>query len=389
MSVFDYRRLEILGYANRVSRKKKKAIQQLAEKTCGDDPRIVGGKYRLEEIAGTGGMANVWRAAMRGPGRFRRTVAVKHMHPHLKETAQYREMFFEEARVGAELQDGNIVQVYDFIEEDAEYYLVMEWIEGINLATYIQYINYIRSRTRWELAAAVGIGVLRGLAAAHEHVDDDGRQRPILHRDVSPHNVLISVKGRAKLIDFGLALASDRLSAPTPPEVAKGKLAYLAPEVARGGKATYLSDQFAVGNLLWETLAGRKLFVGADDKEVYRKVTNGIIEPLNRLRPDVPKAFIKVIAKSLQSNPGDRYGSVREMALELADVLGKAKVRDDFYELLAQSVCAAREELHMGRRTQAPLPDGEVPSDESEIEVELKGKAITRRFFDRITSFMR
>ena len=108
-----------------------------------------------------------------------------------------------------------------------------------------------------------------------------------------------------------------------------------------------------------------------------------------RVRPDVPKALIKVIKKSLQLNPQNRYPSVREMALDLANVLSKVKARDDFYELLAQSVCAAREEFHMGRRTMAPLVDGENPSDESEIEVEMKDKAITRRFFDRITSFMR
>jgi eukaryotic-like serine/threonine-protein kinase len=378
-----------MDYSQRVSRKKKKYISQRAEKTTAPDKKIVGGKYELEEIAGTGGMADVWRATMRGPGRFKRTVAIKHMHSHLKGTAQYRDMFFEEARVGAELQDGNIVQIYDFFEDQGEYYLVMEWIEGINLATYIRYVNHIQSATRWELAAAVGIGVLRGLAAAHERVDEHGRRTPILHRDISPHNVLISVKGPAKLIDFGLALASDRLSAPTPPDVAKGKLSYLAPEVLRGERSTYLSDQFAVGNLLWETLAGQKLFRGNSDQEVFNKITNGEVEPLNRLRPDVPRALVKLIAKSLQLNPQDRFASAREMALALTNVLRTVKARDDFYQLLAHSVCAAREVFHMGRRTQAPSLDGEIPSEESEIEIEVKGKAITRRFFEKITSMIR
>jgi serine/threonine-protein kinase len=242
---------------HKVSRKKKKFAKREREEKAFSERRFIGDKYTLEEIAGTGGMADVWRATMRGPGRFERTVAIKHMHSHLKKTAQFREMFFEEARVGAALQDGNIVQIYDFFEEQGEYYLVMEWIEGINLATYIRHANSIKSRIPWELVAAVGIGVLRGLAAAHEHTNELGRRVPILHRDVSPHNVLISAKGPAKLIDFGLALATDRLGAPTPPGVAKGKLSYLAPELLHEQKATYLSDQFSAGNLLWETLAGR------------------------------------------------------------------------------------------------------------------------------------
>ena len=253
-----------------VSRRQKKILKQSVELVGDDDRKLIGTKYVLDEIAGTGGMADVWRATMTGPGRFTRTVAVKHMHPHLKANKQFRDMFFEEARVGAKLQDGNIVQIYDFIEEGGEYYLVMEWIEGINLATYIRHVNSIKSRIRWEPAAAVGIGVLRGLAAAHESEDEQGRKVPIIHRDVSPHNVLISVKGHAKLIDFGLALASDRLAAPTPPGTAKGKLSYLAPEVLTGNRANGLSDQFSVGNLLWETVAGRKLFRGADDSRRRR-----------------------------------------------------------------------------------------------------------------------
>ncbi|MBN2715270.1 MAG: serine/threonine protein kinase [Deltaproteobacteria bacterium] len=382
-----------------MSRKSKKNIQQGISGTAVATPLVsgsavapaymVGGKYQLEEIAGTGGMANVWRATMKGPGRFRRTVAVKHMHSHLKENTQYREMFFEEARVGAELQDGNIVQTYDFIEEYGEYFLIMEWIEGINLYTYAQYVNKMKSRTRWELAVAIGIGVLRGLSAAHEYVDDAGRPTPILHRDVSPHNILISEKGMAKLIDFGLALASDRLSAPTPPDVAKGKLSYMAPEVLQGGKATHLSDQFAVGNLLWETLAGRRLFTGESDRDVFNQIISGNIPPLNKLRPDVPKPLLKVIGRALSADPAKRYASARDMALELTNVLRIVRVQDDFYELLAQSVHAARVEFNLGRRTQAPWEDDESASEESEIAIELKDKTITRRFFEKITSFMR
>ncbi|MBN2340055.1 MAG: serine/threonine protein kinase [Deltaproteobacteria bacterium] len=351
--------------------------------------RTIGGKYELEEIAGTGGMANVWRATLKGPGRFRRTVAIKHMHPDLKETDNYLDMFFEEARVGAELQDGNIVQTYDFFEDEGEHFIVMEWIEGMNLFTYIKYINHIKSRTKWELAVAIGIGVLRGLVAAHEYVDEKGQAAPVLHRDISPHNILINEKGSAKLIDFGLALAGDRLSAPTPAHVAKGKLSYLAPEVLQGNKATHLSDQYSVGNLLWETLAGRKVFRGADDNEIYKKVIAGKIEPLSRVRPDVPKPLLKIISKSMHVDPQSRYASIREMILELTNLLRTAKTQDDFYALLAASVQAGRQEFNLGRRTQLPFKTGEPPAEESEIAIELKDRTISRKFFKKITSFMR
>lgn len=352
--------------------------------------KVVGRKYELAEIAGTGGMANVWRATMSGPGRFKRTVAVKHMHPHLKNQRQYRDMFFEEARVGAELQDSNIVQVYDFFEERDQYYIVMEWIEGINLATYIQYVNHVGAQTRWELVTAVGIGVLRGLAAAHERINERGHRQPILHRDVSPHNVLISVKGPAKLIDFGLALATDRLSAPTPPDVAKGKLLYMAPELLKGQKATHLSDIFSVGNLLWETLVGRKLFAGESDRDVFNRITRGQVEALEIARPDTPIGLRHVIEKSLQLKPKNRFSSAREMALELGNVLKTSnETRNDFYQLLAQTVLEARAKLRMGRRTQAPFMEGRLPTEESEIGIKVKGKAVTRQFLERITSFMR
>ena len=127
---------------------------------------VVQGKYELVEIAGIGGMATVWRAAQRGLGRFQRTVAIKHMHPHLATQADFRAMFFEEARVGAELVDPNIAHVQDFFEENQQLYLVMEWVEGIDLATYNRYVVATAQQTRWELITAVGIGLLHGLAGS-------------------------------------------------------------------------------------------------------------------------------------------------------------------------------------------------------------------------------
>src|SRR5262249_48313398 len=154
-------------------------------------------------------------------------------------------LFEEEARIGSVLQDPNIAQVYDFVEHNGELYLVMEWVHGVDLATYIHYVCAVAERkTSWELIAAIGIGVLRGLVAAHERTNERGEVDAILHRDICPNNVLIGDRGRAKLIDFGLGYAADRDIEDTDPGMAKGKLSYLAPEVVRGSRPSQLSDQF-------------------------------------------------------------------------------------------------------------------------------------------------
>lgn len=333
---------------------------------------VIAGRYQLVEIAGAGGMASVWRAILHGAGSFRRTVAIKHMHPELAAQRRFVEMFFEEARVGAELQDRNIAQVYELLEDAGQFFLVMEWVEGIDLATYVQYVGRLGRHTRWELISAVGIGMLRGLAAAHERTLEDGTPSPILHRDVSPHNVLVSLAGPAKLIDFGLSLAVDRDIAPTPPGMAKGKFAYLSPEVARGERPTPASDQFAAGIVLWEALAGRRLFYGADPSEVLLRLTAAAVEPLQEVRPRLPRRLVQIVHKALAADPADRFPSVRAMANELGLVLRTTEKRVDLYSLLSETVRGARVDLGMGRRTQL----GSIPEEESELEIALPTGAI-------------
>jgi len=196
--------------------------------------------------------------------------------------------------------------------------------------------------------------MLRGLAAAHERCTEDGKLEPVIHRDVTPHNVLISVKGPAKLIDFGLSLAHDREGEDTDPGVAKGKVAYLAPEVVRGERPTPKSDQFAAGAVIWEALAGRRLYPDENRFDTLKKIAAGEVEPLGTQRNDVPKALRRIIHRALALEPGERFESVREMALRLGAVLRSSKATDDLYDALAQTVCAARADLGLGRRTQGP-----------------------------------
>ena len=322
-----------------------------------EEPRpglIVGGRYELIEVAGRGGMADVWRGRVRGDWGFVRDVAVKQMHQNLASQPPYVAMFVEEARLGSMLQSPNVAEVHDFVHDRGNYYMILEWIDGIDLGTWIRWHAQRNEPTRWELVAAVGVGILRGLAAAHERVGPDGNALPVVHRDVSPHNVLLTTRGMVKLIDFGLALAPDRPQETTEPGIVKGKMSYLAPEIVSGGRPVAASDQFACGSVLWEALVGRKLFDGTTDYETYTRLRDCMVQPLRPLRPDVPAPFVTIIQRALTADTGARFPSTREMARQIGTALKKVQLRKDLHTILSRSVADARQGMGLGPRTGDP-----------------------------------
>jgi serine/threonine-protein kinase len=260
-------------------------------------------------------------------------------------------MFVEEARVGSELQSPNVSEVHDFVHDRGNYYMVLEWIDGVDLGSWVKWHVAHNEPTRWELVAAVGVGILRGLAAAHERVGPDGRPLPIVHRDVSPHNVLLTTRGMVKLIDFGLALAPDRTQETTEPGIVKGKMSYLSPEIVSGGRPTPASDQFACGSVLWEALVGRKLFDGGTDYETYCRLRDCMVQPLRPLRPDIPAAFGQLIHRALSAGVENRFPSTREMARQIGTALKKVQLRKDLHTVLSRSVIDARAAMGLGTRT--------------------------------------
>lgn len=314
--------------------------------------KIIAGRYELLEPAGEGGMAVVWRAMNRGAGQFARPVAVKRIHAAKGSDQSFVRLFEEEARVGSQLQHPNIVQILDFgVDEDGDYFLVMEWVEGIDLHHWVRsYPRGIR-QSPWPLVTAIGVEVLRGLAAAHERTDDQGELSPVIHRDVSPSNVLLGTNGTVKLTDFGLARAMDRASM-TRPNVIKGKLAYCAPELITGAKASGQSDVFGLGVVLWEALAQQRLFTGKNDLEVLLSVRKGEVPRLSELRHDVPAALELAVHQALEPDPAARYESAKEMARALAAILRTHPEPIDA-EPLGRSVREARERLGMAARARA------------------------------------
>jgi len=213
--------------------------------------------------------------------------------------------------------------------------------------------------------------MLRGLAAAHERTVDDGSAQPIVHRDVTPHNVLIGVNGMARLIDFGLALASDRQGDGTDPGIAKGKLSYLAPEVVRGGRPTAASDQFTAGVVLWEALAGRRLFADGNQYDTLKNVAEVRITPLPQLRDDLPDSLYEAVHRALSLAADDRFPTVREMANRLSGILGASPVRDS-YERLSRTVRQARQDMALGHRPQGARAETPVPQGEESGIIELE-----------------
>ncbi len=322
-----------------------------------EEPRpgmIVGGRYELVELAGRGGMADVWRGRVRGDSGFVRDVAIKQMHQNLAAQPPYVAMFVEEARIGSMLQSPNVAEVHDFVQDRGNFYMVLEWIDGVDLGTWIRWHAGRNEPTRWELVAAAAVGILRGLAAAHERVGPDGSALPVVHRDVSPHNVLLTTRGMVKLIDFGLALAPDRPQETTEPGIVKGKMSYLAPEIVGGGRPLPESDQFACGSVLWEALVGRKLFEGSTDYETYCRLRDCMVQPLRPLRPDVPPPFIAIIHRALSADREARFPSTREMARQIGTTLKKVQLRKDLHTVLARSVTDARSGMGLGVRTGDP-----------------------------------
>ena len=305
---------------------------------------LLGDRYHLLDEVGAGGMAIVWRADCRSMGPFERHVAVKVMKKAFSANKDHLDMFLEEARIGAELQHPNLVEVLDFLQtEGGQYCLVMEWIEGLDLRSLCKLLGGIDRPLPWALVGHIGAGVLRGLAAAHERRLPNGSSVPIIHRDVSPQNVLLGLNGAVKLGDFGIARARDRAAAMTAPGFVKGTLSYMAPEILAAQAPTPLSDQFALGCTLWESLAGERLFQARTDAEVFLMIRGGKVRPLEERRPDVPIRLVGAIHTALAMDPAARFSSAREFLQELEDVLDAHGPPVDVETLVGRAVVQARE----------------------------------------------
>ena len=230
-------------------------------------------------------------------------------------------MFAEEARVGAELRHPNVVAVLDYgLDEFNQPYLVSEYVDGLDLGAWIRSHVGAGLDAPWELTTAIGIEILRGLGSAHTRVDARGQSAEILHRDLTPGNILLDVTGVVKLGDFGLAKARDRERL-TRPDVVKGKAAYLAPELVRGEPASTRSDLFGVGIMLWEALSGERLFLGETEIASALRVRDAAVPLLAVKRAGLPLRLTQAVHRALERDPARRFVSALEMLETLRGVL--------------------------------------------------------------------
>jgi hypothetical protein len=276
------------------------------------------GDYRVLRRIGAGGMAEVYVAERRGPGGFRREVALKVLRPHLRDTAGFTARFTREARLAAALRHPNVVPVVDFGVADGLPYLAMELVDGPDLRRGVEAGARLARPLPARLAVHVAIQVARGLAHAHGLTAPDGSTLRLVHRDVSPQNVLLSRSGEVRLADFGVATAA--LAEPeTAPGTLRGKLAYLAPELLDGGEPDARADIFALAVVLWELLAGRRLFLGASDAETLARVRRCLV-PLPPADPagDVPAGVWEAMAPALTRSPAERDADASAFATRLA-----------------------------------------------------------------------
>jgi hypothetical protein len=289
------------------------------------------GRYEVLARLASGGMAGVYVARAIGVAGFERLFAIKVLHPHLAHEEEFISMFLDEARLAARIRHPNVVPTIDISDTpDAGFYLVMEYIEGDHMGALLQRAWKLGKRLPFPVTLRIVVDALEGLAAAHNLTDETGRHQQLVHRDVSPHNIMVSTDGVARITDFGVAKAEVRLSTTREGQF-KGKLAYMAPEHASNGDADQRSDLFSMAIILWESLAGRRLFRAENHAATLNKICLEPIPLLSSVDPGLA-VFDGLLEKALARDPDQRFQSAEEFAeaIEEASPLlgGLAKARE-------------------------------------------------------------
>lgn len=291
------------------------------------------GRYELVQRLGHGGMATVYLARATGNAGFEKLVAIKIIHPHLAAEPEFVEMFLDEARIAAKIQNPHVAGILDLGHDDGLHFMVMEYIDGETLSGLLRQLRPRAERLPLAVVLQILIDACEGLTAVHGLRDVDGNPYGLVHRDMSPQNLMIGFDGWTKIVDFGLAKATGKRHTHT--GHLRGKLAYMSPEQARGRPLTAATDLFALGVILWELLTGKRLFAGDSDAETLDNVMRCEVPDLATARPDVPPAVVALLHRALAREPEGRFPSAESLLAELRQLARSLAGDDDPRKQLA------------------------------------------------------
>lgn len=301
------------------------------------------GRYALFGEMAKGGMANVHLGRLLGSAGFARTVVIKRMKAELAEDDEFVAMFVDEARLASRIQHPNVVSTLDVVRHDKELFIVLEYVHGKSLDELITATAERHAVIPPRIVSALGVQALLGLHAAHEATSESGEPLRLVHRDFTPHNLMVDVDGAARVVDFGVAMAAQKLHKTREGQV-KGKWAYMSPEQVAGEEIDRRSDIFAAGIVLWEALTCRRLFFHENPARIATDITFKDVEPPSRHGSDCPEALDRVVLKALEKEPGDRFATAREMAQALRKAQPPTDVLDvsGWLDEIAGDALAAR-----------------------------------------------
>jgi len=308
-------------------------------------PIRVVGRYALYNEIAAGGMATIHLGRLLGPVGFARTVAVKRLHPQFAKDPEFVSMFLDEARLAARVQHPNVVATIDVVATDGELFLIMDYVRGESLSKILRAVRKRNRHVPPRIAAAIMCGFLHGLHAAHEAKNERGEPLGLVHRDVSPQNVLVGSDGIARVLDFGIAKAAGRIQVTRDGQI-KGKLAYMPPEQLAGRDLSRGVDIYASAVVMWETLTAERLFKGDTESETLAKILRDPVPPPSSVVPSVPTGFDAPLLKALNRDVSKRHATAKELALELERCCGIASPTEvgEWVEEVVGHVLTAREE---------------------------------------------
>jgi serine/threonine-protein kinase len=319
------------------------------------------GRVTLDAPIAAGGMATVHLGRLHGAAGFSLTVAIKRLAPEVAGVARFAEMLADEARLSARVRHPSVVPVLDVVTSaEGELFLVMEHVPGLTLAELLRLGGEQGAALPARVAASVVGHALEGLHAAHEARGEDGALLGVVHRDVSPQNILVGADGVARVLDFGVARAAGRVQLSTEGAL-KGKVQYMAPEVIAAASPSRASDVYAAGVVLWEALTGRRLFAGASEVEAVGRVLLGEIEPPSRHVPALPKALDAVVRRATATVPEARFATARDMSVALDKALPGATAEvSAWVQRVGARPLAERAALVAGLERAAPAAPGRI-----------------------------